>query len=145
MTGVFFAVHPVWWVAPIALSSILIALLSGGAVGLLWWIYSGYRARWFRWAEMSQQRTRYSYHRVDISRDDYAELMLIEIRRYLTYTYQPQHSWAHIPERIASYTQDARLIEIVRTLEQVQYSKQDLTNTEKETLNNELSIKLKIR
>ncbi len=94
---------------------------------------------------MSQQRTRYSYHRVDISRDDYAELMLIEIRRYLTYTYQPQHSWAHIPERIASYTQDARLIEIVRTLEQVQYSKQDLTNTEKETLNNELSIKLKIR
>jgi hypothetical protein len=75
--------------------------------------------------------------------DNYAELTLVEIRRYLTYTYQPQHSWAHIPSQIASYTQDQILIDIIMSLERSEYSKSELTAIEKEQINRELVVQLK--
>jgi hypothetical protein len=74
--------------------------------------------------------------------DNYAELTLIEIRRYLTHTYQPRHSWAHTPSRIAEYTTDPRLIAIVEQLERSEYSKSTMTAIEKEQINRELGTKL---
>jgi hypothetical protein len=75
--------------------------------------------------------------------DNYAELTLMEIRRYLTYTYQPQHSWAHIPSQIALYATDKSLTDIIWQLERSEYSKSELTAIEKEQINRELVVKLK--
>jgi hypothetical protein len=76
--------------------------------------------------------------------DNYAELTLVEIRRYLTYTYQPQHSWAHIPSQIGKYATDKNLTDIIWQLERSEYSKSELTAIEKEQINRELVVKLKI-
>jgi hypothetical protein len=75
--------------------------------------------------------------------DNYAGLTLIEIRKYLSYTHQPQHSWAHIPTQIATYTKDRSIIDIIRKLEQAEYAKKELTQEEKEEINRELSMKMK--
>lgn len=77
--------------------------------------------------------------------DNYAGLTLIEIRRYLAYIYQPQHSWAHIPSQIATYTTDQGLMDIILRLEQAEYAQRELTQEEKEEINRELDAKTKTK
>ena len=89
------------------------------------------------------KRARYIYHPIDTNMDAYAELTLMEIRKYLTYTYQPQHSWAHIPDRIAEYSADQELVSIIGQLERAEYSRQELTSDEKEQIQRELLMKIK--
>ena len=138
MTGLFFAVDPVWWIGSIHLSSLAIAL----GAGLLVWLWLWYRDRPRQL--IPKQRTQpYQYHPTDSSIENYAELTLIEIRKYLTYTYRPHHSWAHVPDRIAIYTQDPRLVAIIEQLERAEYSREDLTIDEKEQINRELMTTLK--
>jgi hypothetical protein len=74
--------------------------------------------------------------------DNYASLTLIEIRRYLSYTYQPQHSWAHIPSQIATYTTDQSIMSIIEQLEHSEYTHTDLSRDEKEATNRELNMKM---
>lgn len=80
---------------------------------------------------------------MDVSVENYAELTLREIRRYLTYRYQPQHSWAHIPSQIDKYATDKSLTDIIGQLERSEYSKSTMTAIEKEQINRELVVKLK--
>ena len=138
MTGLFFAVDPVWWIWSIHLSSLAMAL----STGIFVWLWLWYRDR-PRQLIPIQWTSPYQYHPTDPSWANYAELTLIEIRRYLTYTHQPEHSWAHIPGRIASYSQEPRLMEIIEQLERAEYSRQDLTVDEKEQISRELTVKLK--
>jgi hypothetical protein len=84
-----------------------------------------------------------TYNPIDTAHPDYAGLTLIEIRRYLTDTYLPRHSWAHTPSQIATYATDQGLIDIIRQLEQAEYAKKELTREEKEEINKELGIKTK--
>ncbi|MBC7498832.1 hypothetical protein H7170_04280 [Candidatus Gracilibacteria bacterium] len=138
MTGLFFAVDPIWWIGTLHLSSVWIAISVGLIIGLGLW----YRDRTTGVVQV-QERESYTYHPMDVSVENYAELTLREIRRYLTYRYQPQHSWAHIPSQIDKYATDKSLTDIIGQLERSEYSKSTMTAIEKEQINRELVVKLK--
>ena len=158
MEGLFFAIDPVWWITPIHLSSLSITLSAGILMWLTTFLYSKRSSKNppspLRYNSPLEVRTqklyqggtptlRFEFMSIDPNIGNYAELTLIEIRRYLASTHQPYHSWAHVPAHIAKYTTDNRLMEIIIELEQVEYSEQDITINEKEQINRELVIKLK--
>ncbi len=139
MEGLFFVVDPIWWIAPLHLSSLIIALLTGVIVGL----YILYRGR-PRSSVPIHRSISYRFHPVSPIDPSYAEKLLIEIRKYLTYHYQPIHSWAHISRDIEKYSTDTRLIAIIEQLEHTVYSGKELTREEIESIQSELIGKLRI-
>lgn len=93
---------------------------------------------------MERKTQSYIFHSIDPSDSKYAEKTLIEIRRYLTYKYNPIHSWAHVPHDIISYTTDEGLIGIIKQLEAIEYSGKNLEKNIIESINTELFRKLQI-
>lgn len=105
----------------------------------LYLLYSGHQ----RSDAPIRQRVPYRFDPVSPIDTNYAEKTLIEIRKYLTYHYQPAHSWAHIPRDIETYSTDTRLIAIIKQLERAEYGKQEIPIDEKEFISRELETKLK--
>lgn len=138
MTGLFFAVDPVWWIATFDTSSILISLALGVLLGLFFWIYHHFQNR----PQPTYHLPPMVYSPIDTAHPDYASLTLIEIRKYLSYQYYPHHAIAHTPQDIASYISDASLIGIMRQLEHSEYTQTELSRDEKEDINRELNMKM---
>ncbi len=62
------------------------------------------------------------FQSINPSDPDYATKTLTEIRKYLTNTYYPMHSWAHLPVDMKPYTTDKELITIIEQLEEIEFS-----------------------
>lgn len=136
MEGLFFVVDPVWWINSIQTTSILFALIWGSILG----IYLSFNSKKGS-AEVEYKQPPYHFNPVLTSDPAYAEKTLDEIRKYLTYRYNPNHCWAHILDEIQTYSNDSKLIEIIKQLEKIEYSHENMGHTELNTINIELTKK----
>lgn len=137
MEGIFFAVTEIWWNTPVAIWSILIALIWGVCI-----VVSMEYKRQKKIQKIKKNTQEYIFKLVDPTDPKYAEQTLINIRQYLARQYHPMHSWAHIPLDIRTYTTDTELITIIEQLEQIEFSGKNTEPYLKESINTELLRKL---
>lgn len=137
MEELFFVVDPVWWINSIQTTSILIALIWGGILG----IYLSFSHKKGS-TEIEYENPKYHFKPIQTSDPEYAGKTLDEIRKYLAYRYNPNHCWAHILDEIQAYSKDTRLIEIIKQLESIEYSHENINHTELNAINLELIKKL---
>ncbi len=138
MEGIFFVVHPVWWIIPISYTSILIAIL--------WWVCIGTLLVYYHHKNFPKYKPTivdYEYDPVDRNDTNYARKTLSEIRRYLGTRHYPKHSWAHIPQDIKSYSTDQELLTIIGQLEESEYSKIILDKNTLSSIHQTLAKKLR--
>lgn len=137
MEGLFFVVDPVWWSNPIQMTSVFSALIWGCILGIYLW-YKNKSEN----PKIEAHPQKYDFHPISTSDPEYAEKTLNEIRKYLAYNYTPHHSWAHILDDIKSYSNDTRLIDIIKQLENIEYSHENMSYTELNSINIELTKKI---
>ncbi len=141
MEGLFFAVEPIWWIVPIDLTSIFITLLWGiFLIFILWYKNSKKNEVLLIWNKLKK----YHFQPQNTDNRNYAEQTLIEIRKYLTYKFEPENSWAHLPIDIKKYSHDTQLDNIIEQLEHAEYTNTVLPKETQENINRELIKKLKI-
>ena len=131
MEGLFFAIHPIWlsWTIP----------HFNGVLFLIWLFFIiGYFFIWKKTHIKLYNEREVTLGITNLRDPQYIEKTIQEIRKYITITKSPKHSWAHIPREISWYFKDSSLIKILEKLENIQFSWIEPSKEDLHRIQNEL-------
>lgn len=135
MEGLFFAVNQVWFIYPINYGYLLVSLLL--VTGICYYNKSKNN----KTVETSISNITYIY--IDPKDTHYNQKTLHSLRDYISKKYLPKHTWAHTNIDIKSYIENKKILRIIESLEQIEYSWKETTIKENEENNSQLALLLR--